>query len=684
MKSFSSVQKQILAKADVQLSTLTEQQVIKLVNRESDVEHLSDDQLVEFLKIANATYRGGNHIIPDEEYDFTYLAELRSRNPHHPFLSSVEPESAFEGKTVELPVQMLSTEKTYSKDGVKKWFLGTDQRVGIIKKEAAAVGLELDQVKLRVTPKLDGFAAYDNGEHLYTRGDGRRGTDITRVFERGLCIGGKGGRGQGAGEIVVSQSYFAMHLAAKFENTRNFQASIIREKELDPLAEQAISDKAAVFFPFAALPSWEGSIDKFLASFDEVVKEVRNSVGYDVDGIVIEIVNEDIRRRMGATRHHHRWQLAYKENLERATVKVLNVRPQTSRSGRVNPVAELEPTRLSGASIRNVTAHHYKMVKEKGIGPGAVIELIRSGLVIPKIENVLQKADPMIPKLCPSCGTELIEQKDYLVCPNTSDCPAQIENTLEHFFKTIKNIDGFGSQTIKKLYTNGVRTVYEVYLLDKDKLIKMGFGDKKITQNLLDQLQRSRTEPLEDWRFLAAFGIYHMGLGMCETLLQHYRLEDVFNLTMDELQSKSVKGFAKVAAKAAVEGLQRIKNRFWNLYDLGFNIQRTQLITEGLESINSPIARKLIVFTGAMKSGSREDLKSQAKALGARIASSVTGKTDILVIGENVGTVKINDAKEKGVEIITEDTYLARISKNPEKLINELDLHPDNQLRLFK
>jgi|WetSurMetagenome_2_1015567.scaffolds.fasta_scaffold21762_2 DNA ligase (NAD+) len=680
MKSFSTLQKQILNRAKVQLSTLTEQQVFQLVNHELDAEKLNIDQLVEFLKIANATYRGGNPIIPDDEYDFTYLAELRSRYPHHPYLSSVEPESAFEGKTVELPVAMLSSEKTYSKDYVKNWLLGKKGLVGI-KQEAATVGLELDQVRLRVTPKLDGYAAYDDGEHLYTRGDGRRGTDITRVFERGLCIGGNGERGQGAGEIVVSKSYFATHLAAMFENTRNFQASIIREKNLDPLTERAISEKAAVFFPFAALRSWQGSIDDFLSKFDEVVSDVRNSVNYDVDGIIIEIANDDIRRSMGATKHHHRWQLAYKENLDKATVKVLNVRPQTSRSGRVNPVAELEPTWLSGASLRNATAHHYGMVKEKGIGPGAVIELIRSGLVIPKIEKVLIKAEPMIPKHCPSCETELIWEKDYLICPNTSDCPAQIENTLEHFFKTLKNIDGFGSQTIKKLYANGIRTVYDVYKLDKDRLIKMGFGEKKTPQNLLDQLQRSKNEPLEDWRFLAAFGIYHMGLGMCERLLQHYHLQDVFNLTIDKLES--VEGFAKITAKAVVEGLHKIKNRFWNLYDLGFNIQKTQLITEGLELRNSPIAGKLIVFTGAMKSGSREDLKSQAKALGAHIANSITGKTNILVIGENVGTVKMNDAKKWGVEIIKEDDYLALISQNPEKIMTNSNLLANNQGSLF-
>lgn len=675
MKSLTKAHREIIANAGIKVSALTENQIDKLVNRELDAENLSDEQLVEFLKITNAAYRAGINIIPDEEYDFTYLAELRSRNPRHPYLLSVEPESAFEGKTVELPEQMLSTEKKYSHEDIKKWLIG-------INKEAKEVGLELNQVMLRVTPKLDGFAAYDDGENLYTRGDGRRGTDITRVFERGLSVGGTSKRGLGAGEIVVTKSYFEKHLATKFDNTRNLQASIIREKDLDPLVEQAITAKAAVFFPFASLPSWNGSMEEFLSKFDEIVNKVWNSVDYDVDGIIIEVVNEDIKKNMGSTRHHHRWQIAFKENLERARVKVLDVRPQTSRSGRVNPVAELEPTRLSGATIRNATAHHYKMVKEKGIGPGAVIELIRSGLVIPKIEKVLEKVAPQIPELCPSCGDKLIWEKDYLLCPNTNDCPAQIENTLEHFFRTIKNIDGYGSQTIKRMYKSGVLTVNEIYRLDKNALVSMGFSEKKVAQNLLDQLVRSRTEPLEDWRFLAAFGIYHMGLGMCERLLQNHHLDDVFNLTVDEL--KTVEGFAKVTAKAVVEGLQRIKIRFWDLYKIGFNIQRTPLITEGFESKNSPIAGKLIVFTGSMKSGSREDMKRQAKALGAQVANSVTGKTDFLVIGENVGTVKIQEAKGKGTKIISEDQYLFLITELPEKQKNEIIPNPEKQqLTLF-
>jgi DNA ligase (NAD+) len=220
-------------------------------------------------------------------------------------------------------------------------------------------------------------------------------------------------------------------------------------------------------------------------------------------------------------------------------------------------------------------------------------------------------------------------------------------------------VDGFGSETIKKLYANGLRSIPDVYGLDKSKLVQMGFGPK-VSENLIQQLERSRTEPLEDWRFLAAFGVYRMGLGMCERLLQRFRLEDVFNLTEEQL--KTVHGFAKMTPKPVLQGLQRIHDRFWNLYQMGFNIQRTPFITEGLESLNSPIAGKKIVFTGAMKSGSREEMTRQAKALGARTASSVTGKTDLVIVGVSVGPAKVNEAKAKGVRIITEDEYLALIA----------------------
>jgi len=173
-----------------------------------------------------------------------------------------------------------------------------------------------------------------------------------------------------------------------------------------------------------------------------------------------------------------------------------------------------------------------------------------------------------------------------------------------------------------------------------------------------------------------------MGPGMCERLLEHFHFEDIFRLTEEKIAT--VEGFAKITATAVVSGLNRIEQRFWALHNLGFNIQRTAHITDGLELENSPIAGKLIVFTGSMKSGSRDEMKKQAKALGAKIGSSITGKTNLLVIGENVGIVKLEEAKKLNINIVTEDKYLELISKTqkePSHMDTGKDIKP--QLKLF-
>jgi DNA ligase (NAD+) len=626
---------------------------IEQMAAQADAGRLTDEQLVEFLKICNALYRGGMPLISDYDYDFVFLQELRRRHPDHPYLETVEPEKAFTGKTVTLPEYMLSTEKTYSRDGIEKW-------LGRLEKAAGQCRVDFASLRFKATPKLDGFAAYDDGQVLYTRGDGRKGTDISRVFERGLIVAGNGNRGQGAGEIVVSRSYFDSHLAIYFENPRNFQASIIKEKDLEEHALAAIKNRAAVFYPFAALPGWEGTAEKLREEFDAIAQDVPKMVDYDVDGIIIEALDPALKSFLGATRHHHRWQIAYKNNIETALVKVRQVIPQTSRSGRVNPVAELEPTRLSGALISRATAHHYGMVREMGIGEGTVIELTRSGMVIPKIERVVAPSLPQIPEHCPRCGSELIWDGDYLFCPNTTKCPAQIENSIEHFFRTLANVDGFGLKTIEKLHAHGVNSVLAVYQLDLAQLQAMGFGGKT-SQNLLNELQRSRNVAIEDWRFLGAFGIHRMGLGNCERLLQHYRLTGIFDLSRDDIVS--IEGFAEKTAEAVVTSLATIRQDFMQLYRLGFNLIPTPLLSEQHQN-SSPIAGKVLVFTGTMLKGTRDDMIREAKRLGAKVAGSVTGKTDFLVTGSEVGAAKINAAREKGVPILSEEDYLALIGAN--------------------
>jgi len=635
-------QKNLISLAHLNFDTLSENRFYQLSQHPDLVDSISDAELSDFLQIANALYRGGEPIISDADYDFVYLAELKKRHPDHPLLHSIEPEPTFAGKTVDLPVIMLSTDKAYSTEEVERW-------ASRIEKASQEIGKDFLSLKFKVTPKLDGYAAYDDGQTLYTRGDGRKGQDIGRVFERGLQVANKGQRGLGAGEIVVSRSYFDENLADFFDNARNFQASVIKEKELEEHAEQAINDQAAVFYPFALLPCWEGNWKTLLIDFDNIIKDIWHKVDYDVDGVILEIVDDELKTYMGATRHHHRWQLAYKENLQTAEVKVLHVTPQTSRSGRITPVAELEPVRLSGALLSRATAHHYKMVVEKGIGPGAIIELARSGEVIPKIERVIRPAEPQVPEHCPSCNHSLIWDNDYLICPNNLHCPAQISNSMEHFFRVLKNNDGFGSATIKKLYEYGIRRVDEIYV---EQFESMGFGPKQ-SQNLVDQLLRSRTEAVEDWRFLAAFGVFRMGLGNCERLLSHYALSDIFQLS--EADIIAIEGFAEKTAAVITEGFTNIKPLFDILTGLGFNIQNSRRQTT---DASHPLAGKSLVFTGTLHTGTRDELTKQAKAKGAKVGSSVSAKTDYLVAGENVGANKLNAARDKGVEVISEQQFL--------------------------
>jgi NAD-dependent DNA ligase (contains BRCT domain type II) len=161
------------------------------------------------------------------------------------------------------------------------------------------------------------------------------------------------------------------------------------------------------------------------------------------------------------------------------------------RTGKITPVAELEPTLLSGARIVRATGHHYGLVKEQGLGAGSVIELTRSGLVIPKINQVLKSAPVDIPALCPSCGEILRWESDFLMCANHTDCPAQVIGKMEYFFKILANNDGFGIATIEKLYEKNIRKVSQIYALNVDDLSGMGFGEKPVLillRNCIDRI----------------------------------------------------------------------------------------------------------------------------------------------------------------------------------------------------
>jgi DNA ligase (NAD+) len=598
----------------------------------------------------NTAYRAGTPLIPDLVYD-TLLAKYAREFPNNPFFNQleIEPEELVIGKTVKLPQRMLSTNKAYSHKEIEK-FLNDCEEVG--KK------LGVKEVLFRITPKLDGFAGYYKDKKLYTRGNGYEGTDISIALQRGLNIFTPAQMifKEGPGEIVVHKGFFKETLTEDFENSRNVISSVIKEGELDSKIKTAINTRNVIFYPFSNLYGWMENKEGVLNNLEIMWDTVATNCDFDTDGLVIEAISEKIKSEMGATNHHHKWMLAYKKNTESHEVIVTGLTWQTGTIGRITPVVELVPTKISGVTISRATGHNFANVVKEGIDAGATVQVVRSGLVIPYIQKVIIPSDNVsVPEFCPSCGAETIQEGVHLLCSNTIDCPAQIEGILGFFFKTIGNCDGFGPAIIEKLHNFGYDNIVDICEMDQDDFYKVIGG--KTAENLFKALKKSRQLPIEDWRFLAAFSLDGHGKGNCEKLLMKYALEDIFKLTVDDIIT--IDGFAEKSASALVNSLKKIKRDFEYLLNVvKFNLVET---IRGGKVIESPIAGKVVVFTGTMLSGSRNSMIDNAKALGANVGTTVTSKTNILVCGEKVGASKTNSAKKNGTLVLSEVEYLELI-----------------------
>jgi DNA ligase (NAD+) len=602
----------------------------------------SIDILVQRLETYNAAYRAGTPLVSDEEYD-NLVESLRRLDPKNPFLHQVEPEIFSNKQQIRHPVPMLSTDKAYTIGELKRF-------VDRVHKEA--LGLGIDTITFRVTPKLDGLAGRDDGQILASRGNGQSGFDITSALAKGVVVEGE--RGMGLGEIIISQSYFQEHLADKFEHPRNLVVGIVSSDNVNTLAMQALEDKAVRFVPYATLPDWQGTGEELIAHIETIKHDLRGKVDYPMDGLVVEVVDQPIREIMGATSHHYRWQIAVKDKGDTAETRVEAILWQVGRTGKVTPVMQVQPVSLSGATIRRVTAHNAGFLKKQHIGIGSIIEVIRSGEVIPKLEAVITPSDKVtIPENCPVCTTPLVQANDFLICPNTQ-CPAQIRQTIEHWFKILGNADWYGTKTVEKLVDNGIDTLEQVYALTEQDFMEMGFGPVQ-SRNLFQALTISRTKPVEDWRFLAAFGIPDLGKGDSRKLLQHYPLETITTITAEDILA--INGFGEITSRSISTGIQAIRSTMEHMIDLGFNLESTPLQKE-LAALDSPIKDKGVVFTGKMVQGTREEMQNMARQQGANIQTSVSGATDYLVCGEKVGAKKIAQAEKLGTTVISEQEFL--------------------------
>ncbi len=599
------------------------------------------DDLVKKLEQYNEAYRSGTPEVTDREYD-DLVETLREIDPENTFLGKVEPEK-FDGKIdVRHPFPMLSTEKAYKPEHLERF-------VARVAKAAAVLGIS--EVTYRVTAKLDGLAGRDDGTVFASRGNGITGYEISSAFDKGVIA--EGGRGLGLGEIVMSKSYFAENMADQFEHPRNMVVGIITSDVLNDFAKKALDDNAVRFIPYSELPDRVVSADDLVSEMETIQKELLDDIDYPVDGLVADVVNLRIREYMGATAHHYRWQIAVKTRGETAETLVNDITWQVGRTGSVTPVMEVEPVKLSGATIRRVTAHNAGNVRDKKIGKGARIEIIRSGEVIPKLETVITESESVIlPENCPVCDTELIWNNDFLKCMNIN-CSAKVEQRISHWFKTLGNADWFGIKTIEKLVQAGYGSLEKIYGLSEETYVELGFGPVQ-SKNLVDAVALSITKSVEDWRFLAAFGISDLGKGDSRNLLAHYPLEKLINLTAEELLE--IHGFGEKTSQAVVGGVLNIKETLLFMLNKGFNLEKTPLASD-LQDSDNPIAGKGIVFTGSMLRGSRDEMQNMARKLGANVQTSVSGKTDFLVCGEKVGAKKIEKAEKSGATIISEADF---------------------------
>jgi len=459
----------------------------------------------------------------------------------------------------------------------------------------------------------------------------------------------------GVGELVMTTDYFEKNLKKLgYAHPRNICVGVVNSDEVNEDFIKALKDGVVRFVPYSTMDRWEGSFDQLIKNHESIQSEVLESCEYPTDGVVVEITHSSLKTLLGSTSHHHRWQVALKQRSETKQTTIINIVWQTKRTGRVTPVLEVEPIELSGANVSRVTAHHAGNVKALKLGKGAVISVERSGEVIPKIVDVIKAASKTkIANTCSSCGQELTWHRDFLVCKNHSECPAQMENTLEHFFKIHGQVDGFGSKSIKKLVAGGIDTLEKIYASNEEDFKSIGFGPGQ-SKNLRRELDRSLSVETEDWRFLGAFGISQLGKGDSRRLLQHIRIEELERITQEEIME--IEGFAEISSADIVQGLSKRWPTINRMLGLGFNLIETPLISEAA-AVESPISGMRVVFSGKMISGSRSEMKKNAQALGAQVQSSVSSKTDMLICGEKVGPTKIAKAEKLGIRIIKEEDY---------------------------
>ena len=537
--------------------------------------------------------------------------------------------------------------------------------------------------------KFDGLTlaiTYDGGKLVQaaTRGNGEIGEDVTEQVKTirtvPLSIDYKGlivVNGEGIMRLSELEKYNAS-TEDKLKNARNAVAGAIRNLDPKVTAKRRLDffayninyapglefESQVQMFDFLKQQGFLiGDFFKIAKSVDEISKLIeetdkkRATLDYLIDGMVIKLNKTSVRERLGSTEKVPRWAVAYKFEAEETSTILNSITWQVGRTGKITPVAELEPTELCGVTIKRATLNNYNDILRKKVKLGDKVFIRRSNDVIPEILSVAEtyKDSKVIekPTICPCCGSELFDTETELYCLNHSGCRTQIVLKLVQFSsRNAMNIDGLSVKTLEQLYDKfKVSTFSDLYRLTETELSPLeGFKDKKIN-NILSSIEKSKQVKLAN--FIFALGIDGIGVKTAKQLAKHYKnIQNLQKATIEELVTLD-----DIAEITATDIHTYFADEF-NKTELNELLNIVQ-IEQAQENLNATgyFAGKKVVLTGTLANFSRSKAEDLIEAQGGTTSSSVSAATNIVLAGENAGS-KLDKAKKLGIQIMTEDEFL--------------------------
>lgn len=535
--------------------------------------------------------------------------------------------------------------------------------------------------------KYDGLTinlTYENGyfTRATTRGNGEKGEDVTAQILTSksvpLSISEKGVF-EVQGEAIMKLSALKKYNERAVEplkNARNAVAGAVRNldpKETAKRAPEVVCYNVGYFENdrFSTQTEMNEFIrqNKFIGGYyfkkvntaDEVISAVREieekraSLDFLIDGAVIKADSLALHEKLGYTEKFPRFAIAYKFKAEEMTTTLKDVVWQVSRTGKLNPLAILEPVDIGGVTVSKATLNNYEDLMRKGVKINSKVFVRRSNDVIPEImgvaEHSLDSYDVPKPEKCPVCGSPLRFDDIFIYCTNKDGCISQTVAKLEHFCsKDCMDIEGLSEKTLEQLYQEtGIRYPFELYNLTENDLLKLeGFKEKK-ARNVLDALDKSKTTEL--WRFIHALGIRGIGKKASKQLADNFKsLANLAKATKEDLVS--IEDFGEITADSVIDFFSddRSKNELEKLIAVGFTFPEKEKKSGAFEGICA-------VLTGSLERFKRNAAKKLIENAGGEVADSVSARVNLVIAGQDAGS-KLKKAEKLGIKVITEEEFL--------------------------